>query len=75
MAHEFTWGDPVRIRQKAPSSCRPGAFGDIVAIETVDTELRAARHKVPCGTRVFLVEFGDGITVEVPEAWVEPISN
>lgn len=71
MTHRFTWGDGVRVRASAPSAFRPGELGSICAVEEITDEVRARSAGVEIGTVIYLVEFGDGVAVEVAEAFLE----
>ena len=66
-----TWGDTVRISQLAPAPLRPGALAAVVGIREIETEGQVEEFTSPLGTRLYLVEFGDGDSLEVPEKWIE----
>lgn len=68
---QITWGDVVKVRELAPASMRPGASGDVVGVTEVNTACLATEFGVPLGGWVYLVEFGDGEAIEVPEGWLE----
>jgi hypothetical protein len=67
----FKWGDTVRIASKAPSDLRPGLFGSVCGIRTIDSENLARLMKEQIGTVLLLIEFGDGHTVEIPERFLD----
>jgi hypothetical protein len=69
----FTWGDTVRVKAGAEPKRRPGAVAEVVGIRAIETESHAVRSDVPIGSKVYLVEFGDGTSVEIPEAWIESV--
>jgi hypothetical protein len=65
------WGDTVRVRSGAPASARPGSLAEVVGIRTVEDTDQARQFGATIGTMLLLVEFGDGASVEMPEAWLE----
>ncbi len=67
----LSWGDLVRVKPEAPRDRRPGALADIVGIRTVENELLAAEYGTPVGSKLYLVEFADGSSLEVPGCWLE----
>lgn len=68
----FTWGDEVRIKTNAPQDLRPGATAEVVGIsEIVNHEQSIHFWGAPLGTKIYVVEFGDGSAVEVPEGMLE----
>jgi hypothetical protein len=69
----FTWGDTVRVNAAAAEASRPGELGEIVGIREVETEAQARQFESPIGSRLYLVEFGDGTSVEIPEAWIDAV--
>ena len=71
---EPTWGDTVRVSHQAPGPLRPGTLAEIVGIREIETRSQSDEFGSPIGTRVYLVEFGDGDAVEVPERWIEVVS-
>lgn len=68
---EPTWGDTVRVSRQAPTRLRPGVLAEIVGIRQVSSPSQVDQFTAPIGTRVYLVEFGDGDSLEIPERWIE----
>jgi len=68
----FTWGDAVRIESFAPAELRPGAWASVCGIRVIEKENEASAVGYPLGTTMYLVEFEDGHSVEVPEALLAP---
>lgn len=66
---EFTWGDDAKIASTAPAELRPGSRVWVVGITQ---EPRRGSHfeQFPPGT-VYLVEFGDGVAIDVHESFLE----
>jgi transcription elongation GreA/GreB family factor len=72
---DFTWGDTVRVKAGAQAALRPGAIAEIVGIREVEVEAEARQFEAPIGSKLYLIEFGDGTSIEIPEAWIEDVSN
>ena len=70
----FTWGDTVQVKASAQAAIRPGAIAEIVGIREIEGEAQAQQFGSPIGSRLYLIEFADGTSVEIPEAWIEAIS-
>jgi hypothetical protein len=68
---EITWGDTVRVKQGATVAARPGQIASVCGVRTVSARDEALQHQVTLGSKLYLIEFGDGTSVEVPEAWIE----
>ena len=60
----FAWGDTVRVRSSAPQRFRPSKLGAICAISLEG-------DNSPEESCEYLVEFGDGQAMEIPEMWLE----
>jgi hypothetical protein len=41
----------------------------------VETESQAKHFRAPIGSELYLVEFGDGESMEVAENWLEPVAS
>lgn len=67
-----TWGDLVRVKQNASDGMRPGTLADVCGMRQVDTTAQAEEFDSPIGTTLYLVEFGDGTALEIPERFLEP---
>lgn len=70
---EIKWGDTVRIRMGASAAMRPGALAEVVGIRTVENAPQARQFGAEVGTRVYVIEFGDGESVELAGVWLEAI--
>ena len=68
---EFTWGDLVKVESDAPPQLQPDELGSVCSIREVETPDQEVQLGGPIGSRVYLVEFGDGEAMEIPEAWLE----
>ncbi len=72
---DLTWGDTVRIKRGDSSSARPGALAEIVGLREIETPAQARQFSAPIGSKVYLIEFGDGEAMEVLEASIEPLED
>lgn len=68
---DFTWGETVRVKTGAQPMRRPGAVAEVVGIRAVENEAQARQFEAPIGSDLYLIEFGDGTSMEIPEAWIE----
>lgn len=68
---DFAWGDTVQVKAGAQPERRPGAVAEVVGIREVENEDQARQFKAPIGSDLYLIEFGDGTSLEIPEAWLE----
>jgi|AMWB02.1.fsa_nt_gi hypothetical protein len=76
MSHQtFTWGDFVRVKSSAPEKYRPGQLGDVCGIWTIDSVENAEARGEPLGTTIYTVEFGDGVSAEVPGCYLEKVKT
>ena len=66
-----TWGDTVRIKQNASPEMRPGTLAAVCGIREVESTDQSEQFDCAIGTILYLVEFGDGESVEIPENFVE----
>lgn len=73
MTSRFSWGDPVRVVASAPQHFRPSAAASVVGIREVLDREQAAAVNEPVGTRLYLLEFSDGKSIEVPPRYLEPL--
>ena len=70
-----TWGDTVRIRSNAKPEQRPGALAAVCGLREVETEEQARQFGCPIGTALYLIEYGDGGSMEVPGTVVEHVED
>ena len=69
--NKFTWGDAVLIKQEAPTCYHPGEFASICGIDTIITQEEANKLFCQKGDWIYIVEFDDGSSIEVPECYLE----
>jgi len=67
----FTGGDSVRIVADAPPAYRPSNLGSICGMRTIDSKEIAAVLGSEIGTTFYIVEFGDGVSTEIPDQYIE----
>lgn len=61
----------MRIRGGAPPEMLPGHLAAVYGMREIETGEQAKQFGRPIGTTLYLVEFGDGHSVEIPEDLVE----
>ena len=66
-----TWGDSVRIKESAAPEMRPRALADVCGMREVETPEQAKQFNCTIGTTIYVVEFGDGTSLEIPAAYIE----
>ena len=70
----FSWGDTVQVKAEAVSkghSCGP-LKAWVCGIREVNNESQAHQFGAPVGSKIYLVEFEDGSSLELAEEWIEP---
>lgn len=72
MTRRVTWGDVVRVSEKAPGLYHPGEIGDVCGLRTdpytpgvIDVNRIAEDVAL-----IVLVEFSNGKAVEIPESYL-----
>ncbi|NGX56758.1 MAG: hypothetical protein K1060chlam5_01004 [Candidatus Anoxychlamydiales bacterium] len=69
--NKFTWGDPVLVKKNAPQIFHPGEFASICGIDKIVMEKEANEFFCKIGEWIYIVEFEDGSSIEVPECYLE----
>ena len=74
---QFTWGDTVLVASTAPLSMRPGAIASVCGMReaTGSIDSGGASGQYSQVLAVYLVEFGDGFSIEIPEQLLEPVDE
>jgi hypothetical protein len=75
MSYKFNWGDAVKVITNAPEKYLRVEKGSVCGIYEVITKAAADSFCVPVGTVLYLVENLDGISIEISEKYLEPISK
>lgn len=65
----------MRIKVSAKPDQRPGVLAAVCGLREVQTEEQAHQFGCPIGTTLYLVEYGDGVAVEVPATVVELVEG
>lgn len=65
------WGDTVRVNDDVPPMMRPGCLASVCGMREIETAEQAGQFGCAIGTVVFLVEFGDGSSLEIPGAFLD----
>lgn len=66
----YSWGDTVQVVPNAPGHFRPGAVAEVCGIRTLAHSQEGMTNIVDIqsvGHILYLIEFGDGYTTELPE--------
>jgi hypothetical protein len=69
---KFTWGDDARISDSAPPPLRPGEIVAVVGMRDIQEQKQATQLGVPVGTTLYLIEYSDGSSAEIPGDLLEP---
>ena len=72
---DFTWGDTVRVNEAAEPMRRPGSLAEVVGLREIEDETQARCFGAAIGTKLYLIEFGDGVSIEIPEAWIKAVDT
>jgi len=69
----FNWGDTVRIKSNAPKRYKPGSLGSICGIRIIDSVEVAKHFDQLLNSKLYLIEFGDGHALEIPQSFLTTI--
>lgn len=67
---KYDYGDSVTVNNNAPARYRPKAKGSLCGVRRVEMDEQAKAANTSVGTTLWLVEFEDGSSVEVPEEYL-----
>jgi hypothetical protein len=70
--HKYVWGQLVKVKKDAPDLLRPDQDCSICGVRSIETENISKALSEPIGSFVYLVEFSDGYSIEIPEHLLEP---
>ena len=73
--NKFTWGDPVLIKKSAPKCYKPGEFASICGIDKIITQQEADEFLCKAEDWIYIIEYEDGSSIEVPECYLEPYQD
>lgn len=71
----FDYGDTVRVKAQASSLSRSGQLASVCGIRIVDSDVTSKQFNSPIGSSIYLIEFNDGFTTEIPEQQIERFSE
>jgi len=69
--NKFTYNDLIQIKSEAPKFYFPEKIGVICGFTKIKTQRLVDKYKSEIGTWVYIVEFEDGSSIEVPECYLE----
>ena len=69
----FNWGDTVVIKKIAPECYKPGLLGSVCGVSNIDSEELAIKFNQKMNSELYLIEFGDGETLEIPGCYLNPL--
>ncbi|GAB4191337.1 MAG: hypothetical protein Tsb0015_13120 [Simkaniaceae bacterium] len=69
--NKFTYNDGVIVRNNAPKRFSPGEIGIICGMGKIMTIKGAKEYCCQQGEWVYIVEFLDGSSIEIPESYLE----
>ena len=72
---KFNWGDTIRVVKSAPSGFHPNQLGEVCGLYVIKSSEESIAHKQSVGTTVYLIEFSDGNSIEIPENHLELYKN
>ena len=75
MTAKVTWGDTVRVKAEAPPTARPNAIAAVVGMREIENPTQAREFSATIGSRLYLIEFGDGEAIEIPEGWIDSLGS
>lgn len=71
---KFAYGDVLQILTNSPQEFKKrGEKGSVCGIDVIHSEEQQKRYSQPFGTVIYLLEFCDGTSLEVPELHVEGV--
>ncbi|MBF0503112.1 MAG: hypothetical protein HQM09_23500 [Candidatus Riflebacteria bacterium] len=72
---EIDYGDTVEIKVDAPSPFQPRLRVSTCGFRIVENQVEAQAVGFAIGTRLWLVEKGDGSSFEIPEEFIEKVDE
>lgn len=74
-APKLDFGAPVRTLPHIPIDYRPRERGWVCGVREVATESEAVAAGVRIGTVLYIIEFDDGSSMEIPEEYLAAIEE
>ena len=72
---KFNWGDSVKVKNSAPQEFEPDSIGSICGMTQIDSNNAIKDLERNLTKIVYLVEFKDGHTIEIPEDYLDFFSK
>ena len=72
---KYDYGESVEITKNAPECYRPGTQGSLCGVRHIEAEEHANAAYVKIDTILWLVEFEDGFSLEVPEEYLTSLDR
>ncbi len=69
---KYHYGQGVHLIASAPPPLKTGIEVAIVGMTELDQEREILSVRCPIGSHVYLIEYPDGSSVEVPQIFIEP---
>lgn len=73
VACEITWGDDVIVLKSAPNIYNPSTTGSVCGIRKVQTKEESDKFYCHEEDLIYLVEFFDGKSIEIPGLYLRKI--
>lgn len=70
---QFDYAQTVRIVDSAPVELKPGTIVDIVGMTRLSGDREVAGMSCTEGAEVYVVEYINGSSIEVPDQYIEPV--
>jgi hypothetical protein len=70
MNNPIDYGDNVRVIPSAPTKFEPGTIASACGFRIIKNNKEAQTEEMPIGTKLWLLEKGDGSSFEVPEEFL-----
>jgi len=67
---KYDYGGSVAVNENAPERYRPKAKGSLCGVRRVETKEQAKVANASVGATLWLVEFEDGSSIEIPEEYL-----
>ena len=72
---KYDYGGSVEVMGSAPECYSPGVKGSLCGARRIETEEQAKVVNVSIGTVLWIVEFANGSSSEVPEEYLVPLGQ
>lgn len=71
--NHFEYGQIVKIKDDSPAEYNPGVIGSICGMKMIDSASLAQRFNAAIGEWLYIVEFSNGNSIELPERFLKKI--